>query len=219
MLSWRPSGLIIAGLEHTDAARAMMRAAGIPIVEVMDVDGPAVAASVGISHVSAGRLMAREIAARGYRNICYLGAATPGDHRARKRLDGFREGLSEMGLELMDQILYEGGSGFGTGRDMTAKMLERHPDADFFYYNTDLNAAGGLLCCLEKGIDVPGKVGLAGFNAFGILAGLPMQIATMDSRRQETGRRAAELVASGELTKEVVRLEPVFLPGETVRSL
>jgi hypothetical protein len=39
MLSWRPSGLIVAGLEHTEAARAMMANAGIPVVEVMDVDG------------------------------------------------------------------------------------------------------------------------------------------------------------------------------------
>ncbi|MEO5621274.1 MAG: LacI family DNA-binding transcriptional regulator, partial [Cypionkella sp.] len=32
MLSWRPSGVIIAGLEHTEAAHAMMAQAGIPIV-------------------------------------------------------------------------------------------------------------------------------------------------------------------------------------------
>jgi LacI family gluconate utilization system Gnt-I transcriptional repressor len=67
MLSWRPSGLIVAGLEHTEAARAMMANAGIPVVEVMDVDGDPVAAAVGISHEAAGRDMAREIARRGYR--------------------------------------------------------------------------------------------------------------------------------------------------------
>ena len=39
MLSWRPSGIIIAGLEHTAAARAMMAQAGIPMVEIMDIDG------------------------------------------------------------------------------------------------------------------------------------------------------------------------------------
>ena len=39
MLSWRPSGVIVAGLEHSDAARAMLQNAGIPIVEIMDVDG------------------------------------------------------------------------------------------------------------------------------------------------------------------------------------
>jgi len=219
MLSWRPSGLIVAGLEHTDAARAMMRAAGVPVVEVMDLDGDPVAASVGISHFASGRVMAEQIVKRGYRNICYLGAATPGDHRARKRLEGFEQGLAEAGVSLLDRMLYEGGSGFGTGRDMTQKMLAKHPEADFFYYNTDLNAAGGLLYCLEAGIDVPGNVGLAGFNAFDILAGLPMRLATMDSRRQETGRKAAELIAAGALTDEQVTLEPVFVAGETVRAI
>src|SRR6056297_1001673 len=38
MLSWRPSGVIIAGLEHSDASRAMLKAAGVPVVEIMDVD-------------------------------------------------------------------------------------------------------------------------------------------------------------------------------------
>ncbi|NND40562.1 MAG: LacI family DNA-binding transcriptional regulator, partial [Silicimonas sp.] len=33
MLSWRPSGVILAGLEHSDASRAMLSSAGIPIVE------------------------------------------------------------------------------------------------------------------------------------------------------------------------------------------
>jgi LacI family gluconate utilization system Gnt-I transcriptional repressor len=50
MLSWRPSGVIIAGLEHSDASRAMLRQAGCPVVEIMDVDGHPVDACVGISH-------------------------------------------------------------------------------------------------------------------------------------------------------------------------
>ncbi|MEC7962584.1 MAG: LacI family DNA-binding transcriptional regulator, partial [Pseudomonadota bacterium] len=54
MLSWRPSGVIIAGLEHSEASRAMLRAAGIPVVEIMDVDGDPIDAMVGISHRRAG---------------------------------------------------------------------------------------------------------------------------------------------------------------------
>ncbi len=54
MLSWRPSGVIIAGLEHSEASSAMLRAAGIPIVEIMDVDGEPVDSMVGISHRRAG---------------------------------------------------------------------------------------------------------------------------------------------------------------------
>ncbi|MCT4683505.1 MAG: LacI family DNA-binding transcriptional regulator, partial [Roseicyclus sp.] len=145
MLSWRPSGLIVAGLEHNEAARAMMATAGIPIVEVMDVDGDPVAACVGISHVEAGRQMAREIAARGYRRIGYCGSSSIKDHRAQKRRQGFEQGLAEAGLSLADACLYAGTSGFGTGRGMTAEILGRTPDLDFLYYNSDINAAGGLL--------------------------------------------------------------------------
>ena len=218
MLSWRPSGLIVAGLEHTDAARAMMANAGIPIVEVMDVDGDPVAACVGISHVEAGRQMAREITARGYRRIGYCGSSSIKDHRAQKRRRGFEEGLAEAGLQLADACLYAGASGFGTGRGMTREILARTPDLDFLYYNSDINAAGGLLYCLETGMDIPGRLGLAGFNSFEVLDGLPMRIATMDSQRHEIGRRAAELIAADALSDEVTTLAPVFLPGDTIRG-
>jgi LacI family gluconate utilization system Gnt-I transcriptional repressor len=217
MLSWRPSGLIVAGLEHTDAARAMMKNAGIPVVEVMDVDGAPVAAAVGISHEKAGHDMAREIVARSYRRIAYLGSSSPADHRAQKRLAGLRKGLAEAGLGLADERFYDGGSGFGIGRAMTEEVLTRSPDLDFLYYNTDMNAAGGLIYCLGQGMDIPGRIGLAGFNAFEVANGLPMRIATMDSQRHAIGQRAAELVAANALTDEIVRLEPVLLPGDTMR--
>ncbi len=218
MLSWRPSGLIVAGLEHSDAARAMMANAGIPVVEVMDVDGDPVAACVGISHHEAGRKMAREIAQRGYRRIGYCGSSSIADHRAQKRRQGFVAGLAETGLQLTDSCLYAGTSGFGTGRAMTAEIMTRTPDLDFLYFNSDINAAGGLLYCLEQGMDIPGQIGLAGFNSFEVLDGLPMRIATMDSQRHEIGRRAAELIAANELTDAVITLDPVFLPGDTVRG-
>ena len=61
MLSWRPSGVIVAGLEHSPNARAMLENSGIPIVEIMDVDGDAIDSVVGISHKRAGLEMARAI--------------------------------------------------------------------------------------------------------------------------------------------------------------
>lgn len=219
MLSWRPSGLIVAGLEHNDAARAMLANAGIPVVEVMDVDGDPVAAAVGIHHRKAGRRMAEEILARGYRRIGYLGSRAQGDFRAQKRLAGLEEGLAAAGLTLADRCYYDGRSGFATGRAMTDEILTRTPDLDFLYYNSDVNAAGGLLYGLERGLDIPGTVGIAGFNGFDLLDGMPMRIATMDSRRTDIGRRAAELIAANALTDEVVELEPVFLPGQTVRAI
>ena len=66
MLSWRPSGVIVAGLEHSEASRAMLSRAGVPVVEIMDTDGDPIDACVGISHRRAGREMAEAILAAGY---------------------------------------------------------------------------------------------------------------------------------------------------------
>ena len=220
MLSWRPSGVIIAGLEHTEAAKAMMRAAGIPVVEIMDVDGKPVDAAVGISHRRAGREMAKAILKAGYRNIGFMGTKMPLDHRARKRFEGFTEALAKGGVEVMDQEFYSGGSALAKGREMTQQMLERSPELDFLYYSNDMIGAGGLLYLLDQGIDVPGQIGLAGFNGVELLQGLPRRLASMDACRRESGRRAAEIIAArvaGEEGEKFVELTPKIAFGDTLK--
>ena len=78
MLSWRPAGLIVAGLEHSDPARRMLGAADCPVVEVMDVDGTPVAHCVGISHLQAGQDMAGSFWTRG------TGASDLSERRCRR---------------------------------------------------------------------------------------------------------------------------------------
>ena len=224
MLSWRPSGVIIAGLEHTDAAQAMLRNAGIPVVEIMDTDGQPIDAMVGISHRRAGRMMAEAILQEGYRRIGFLGTKMPLDHRARKRFEGFTEGLAKAGVEVTDREFYSGGSGLAKGREMTRAMLARSPDLDFLYFSNDMIAAGGLLHCRDAGIEVPGRIGLAGFNGIELLEGLPQRLATMDACRRQIGEAAARIVAARTTDEgddpgggERVVLTPTVSFGETLR--
>lgn len=222
MLSWRPSGIIIAGLEHTDASKAMLRASGIPVVEIMDTDGDPIDAVVGISHRRAGVAIGEAIVAAGYRRIGFMGTKMPLDHRARKRFEGLTQALAKAGLEIEDQEFYSGGSGFVKGREMTEAMLARSPDLDFLYYSNDMIGAGGLLWCLEQGIDVPGQIGLAGFNGVNLLHGLPKLLATMDACRNEIGRRAAQIIAKRAGSPEIaggqrIELTPALSLGDTLR--
>ncbi|MCB1336524.1 MAG: LacI family DNA-binding transcriptional regulator [Maritimibacter sp.] len=227
MLSWRPSGVIIAGLEHSDASKAMLRGAGIPVVEIMDTDGTPIDSVVGISHRRAGRMMAEAIAKAGYKRIGFLGTKLSLDHRARKRFEGFTEALAKAGLEIADQEFYEGGSSLQKGREMTEAILKRTPDLDFLYYSNDIIGAGGLLYCSDHGIDVPNKVGLAGFNDISMLKGFSKRLATMDSGRGEIGTKAAEIIAArveagdeGMTEGKGVRIEltPTIDFGDTLRK-
>nr|WP_309502872.1 LacI family DNA-binding transcriptional regulator [uncultured Roseovarius sp.] len=222
MLSWRPSGVIIAGLEHSEASRAMLKASGIPVVEIMDVDGTPVDSVVGISHRRAGEKMANAILRAGYQRIGFLGTKMPRDHRARKRFEGFTDALAKGGVEIADQEFYEGGSALVKGREMTQDILKRDPELDFLYYSNDMIGAGGLLWLLEQGVEIPGQMGLAGFNGLNLLKGLPRELATMDACRNEIGRRAAEIIAArlhddADHSPVRVALEPTISYGDTLR--
>lgn len=224
MLSWRPSGVIIAGLEHSEAARAMLRQSGIPVVEIMDTDGVPIDACVGISHRRAGRKMAEEIIAAGYQRIGFMGTKMPLDHRARKRFEGFTRTLAKAGIEIADQEFYSGGSALAKGREMTAKMIARTPDLDFLYYSNDMIGAGGLLYLLEQGVDIPYQIGLAAFNGVELLDGLPRRLATMDACRREIGIKAAQIIAArnaglGDTVENIVTLSPTLTLGDTLRRV
>ncbi len=101
---------------------------------------------------------------------------------------------------------------------MTAAVLNRTPDVDFLYYSNDMIGAGGLLYCLAQGIDVPGRIGLAGFNGVELLDGLPRKLATMDACRLEIGRKAARIIAEAPQASQVEELFPTLEPGDTIRQ-
>ena len=221
MLSWQPSGLIVAGLEHSDATRRMLVQAGCPVVEIMDVDGDPVGHCVGISHLQAGRETAQQILSRGYRRIGFIGTKMPQDFRARKRFDGFTDALAAQGVTLADTEHYSGESSIETGRLLTAQMMARTPDVDCIFYSSDVMSVGGLMHCLANGLSVPGDIALAGFNNLQILQGLPVLLATTDACRGRIGVRAAEIILAARDKKEegspiLERLAPAFHPGQTL---
>ena len=222
MLSWRPSGIIIAGLEQSETSRAMLINSGIPVVQIMDIDGDPIDAMVGISHRRAGRKMAEAILKSGYQNIGFMGTQMPLDHRARKRFEGFTQALAKQGVEIMDQEFYTGGSALAKGREMTAAMMARSPDLDFMYYSNDMIGAGGLLHLREQGIEIPRQMGLAGFNKIELIDGLPQKLATMDSCRFEIGQMAAQIISARNNPSlkpmgNVIELSPKIAYGDTLR--
>ncbi|RZK89588.1 MAG: LacI family DNA-binding transcriptional regulator, partial [Methylobacterium sp.] len=73
LLSWRPAGLVLTGLEHNPDTVALLRAAGIRVVEMIDTDGPGLDLVVGFSNRAVGEASAAHLVARGYRRIGYVG--------------------------------------------------------------------------------------------------------------------------------------------------
>ena len=104
-------------------------------------------------------------------------------------------------------------------------MMERSPELDFLYYSNDMIGAGGMLWLLDQGIDIPGQIGLAGFNGVELLEGLPRQLASMDACRFEIGEAAAKIILERNSLPEdaepegpqQITLAPTISYGDTLR--
>jgi LacI family gluconate utilization system Gnt-I transcriptional repressor len=198
ILSWRPAGILVAGLEHTDRARAMLKGCGVRVVELLDIDGEGIDIIVGSSQRMAGRKSAEHLLARNYRRIGYVGHDIRVDIRAGKRLEGFRAVMRENGLAFVDQEFHPtGGSSVEAGRIGLARLLKRQTDLDAIYFSNDDLALGGYFHCLEHDIAVPTDLALFGYNGLEITRLTPQPLSTIRTPRVAMGKAGANLLLSG----------------------
>ncbi|MCL5779020.1 LacI family DNA-binding transcriptional regulator [Limibaculum sp. FT325] len=213
LLSWRPAGMIVTGLEHSDGTRRLLAGCGARVAEIMDTDGTPVAACFGLSHRAVGAEMARHLLARGYRRFGYAGAFLDHDLRARKRRDGFIEAVRDAGARVVRELAPAERSSMLLGRRLTADLLACGERIDAIFFSNDDMAAGGLMHCLAHGVEVPGGVALAGFNGLELGEALPIPLTTFRSPRFEIGRAAAAWIAAAD---DVPAPPRVTLDGEIV---
>lgn len=197
LLSWRPAGLIVTGLEHNPGTRRRLMASGVRVAELLDTDGPGLDIVVGYSNRAAGEASARHLAGRSYRRIGYIGHDLTKDKRAAKRYAGFREGLSAAGLALAGEERVASPSSVEAGRHGLESLLARVPDLDAAYFSNDDMALGGYFHCLAHGIAVPGRLALFGYNGLDVGRLMPQPLATIRTPRVEAGATAARLLCAG----------------------
>ncbi|MEZ5755933.1 MAG: LacI family DNA-binding transcriptional regulator [Paracoccaceae bacterium] len=220
LLAWRPSAVVLTGLEHSARTREMLLRAGVPVVEIMDSDGPGIDCVVGLSQRAAGRDMGRAVLAAGHRHVVLLQSGQQGDRRQESRFSGFAETLEAAGVPILGRLAYDGASSVPKGRALAEAAIARWPEVDFLYCTNDMIAAGALFALQAAGRAVPGQTGIAGFSGLEILDGLAPRIATTDTGRFEIGRKAGEMIlarldgAARGLRHEIA---PRLDPGGTLR--
>ncbi|MEM8821086.1 MAG: LacI family DNA-binding transcriptional regulator [Pseudomonadota bacterium] len=218
LLSWRPRGLILSGLEHTDEVRRIVRKTGVRTAEIMDIDGDPMSACFGFSQEAAGAEMARYLLSRGYRQFGYVGSYSGLDLRALKRFEAFAATVQAAGAQILAERVAHEPSSMLVGRQLTNEILGQNSQPEVLYYSNDDLAAGGLMHCLAKGIGVPKDLAIAGCNGLDFLDALPMRITTTKTPRFEIGAAAAAWVTTGDNAGAQAQrqsLETTIIEGDT----
>ncbi|KAA0596275.1 LacI family transcriptional regulator [Azospirillum lipoferum] len=168
------------------------RAKDLPLL-LLDTDPRPGACTVTDDSVLGGRLAARLLTERGFRRIaCITG---PGRHpRSRARLAGFVEELGKAGLTLEPALLREADLTIPGGYAAAADLLDSGEAPEAVFAFNDLMAAGVLRAAAERGLAVPDRLSVLGYDDIELAAYLTPPLSTIRQSAGLLGARAAELL-------------------------
>lgn len=193
-LSRRIDGLYLTGLIHTPETVRMLRQAGIPVVEGGNLAPEPIDMVVGYSNERAAREITRYLVRRGYAPIGYIGALPVDNDRARDRRRGYEAALRAARRKVDDSLCVETALEIDAGAQAMATLLDRRPDVRAVFCSADAIAIGALYECQRRGIAVPGRIAIAGFDDLRIASHVVPRLTTVRIPRYEIGQRAARLL-------------------------
>lgn len=222
VLSWQPAGLILTGRSHSPRSIEMVRNAGLPLVEIWDLNSSPLDVSVGVDHYDSGFEMGRYLVSLGYRALGYVGTLHDVANAATARLDGFSKAVADSGGGLERQFCLNDAASYYPGYYGTEQLLATGADIECIYYQNDAMAFGGLQYCLRAGLSVPDDIGIAGWGDMLIASVLNMRLTSIHVSHLKLGKAAAEAMVarvSGEPINATTDIGFRLVPGATVRRI
>ncbi len=216
MLTRRPEGVILTGGNHTPKACAMLRAAGIPVVETWDLPAAPIEHTVGFSNAAASAALVRHLHAKGYQNIAFIGGTSNRDTRGADRRRGYSEAIRELGLPDGRVISFgQPPISMAQGAEAITQLVRQWPDVDAVVCVSDLSAFGALMECQRRGWKVPKRIAIAGFGDFEVSRSCHPRLTTVAVDCAGIGHAAGELLLRAiEAAREGRKLPPetVMIP-------
>lgn len=217
MMSWRPAGIMVTSVFHTQKSRNILQNANIPVVEMMNISDKPIEICIGFDHYEAGRILAEHLLLLGYRKFGYVGW-NEGDLSAAMRFKAIETSLRKANCSIAAPDLFDGPPNLADGKLGLAKLLGLAPDVEAVFFSNDTAASGGLMYCLQHKISVPDQLAIAGFTGLESSQHLPLKLTTIQTNRFEIGRRSARYILSrlaGGKRQKTMDLNFELIEGET----
>jgi LacI family gluconate utilization system Gnt-I transcriptional repressor len=188
-----PDGILLCGLTHSPRVQQMLATSKVPVVSMMDLSDDPAQLCVGFSQLDAGETMTRYLIDKGRRRIGFMGAQL--DERTLKRRDGYRKAMAEAGLaDPQLELMVPDPSTIALGAELLGRMLAKIPDCDAIFCCNDDLAHGAVYQCQRRGIAVPERLAICGFNDLPASAWMKPSLTTVGTPRYRIGYEAATML-------------------------
>ena len=190
----RIDGAIVASAQLDEPFVDELACGPVPFVLLERPVSGVRAASVRAKSRQGGVQGVRYLIERGYSQIAFVGGL-PSWASAIERLEGYRQGMIEAGLQ--DQIrVVEGDWSLESGRRAALALLHGSEPPDAIFAANDVMAIGVLQAARELGLSTPGNVAVMGYDDFYTASLVSPALTTIRMPAYELGLKAAELMLS-----------------------
>ncbi|MFC5406972.1 LacI family DNA-binding transcriptional regulator [Cohnella soli] len=164
----------------------------VPCVNFEDVVGPRMS-SVISDDKEGGRLAGRKLAEAGHRNIGYING--PQHLRiCKSRYAGFVEALADAGITHRPEYVAVGDFSGASGAEAAIGLLQANPGITALFCANDLMAMGAMMALAGRGIAVPQRVSVVGYDGDPFTAYATPPLTTIRHDRESVGERAAAMM-------------------------
>jgi LacI family transcriptional regulator len=146
-----------------------------------------------IDQAEAAAVMTAQLIALGHRRIGFV----MGDRKyasSERRFEGFCRALADANIELDTRLIQRGEYNFESGSRAAQALLALDPPPTAIFASSDDMAAGVLAAAHRLGIDVPGRLSVAGFDDTDLAAVVWPPLTTIHQPVRELGYAAADLL-------------------------
>jgi LacI family transcriptional regulator len=202
LMAHRVEGIIVAAPDLGEAdVRAQLPSTSPPIVFLKSEPSPG-SSTILIDNYGGGRLATEHLLALGRRRIGHL--AGPLDwHEARDRQHGWRDALEQAGVEPGPVV----GGNWTSERGAAAfeELLDQAPDLDGLFVANDQMALGAMSVANRKGIAIPDRLAVVGFDGMEEGAFFTPSLTTINQPLRELGQLAVREVIGAVRGGEAIR--------------
>ena len=213
LLSRRIDGLLLSPVqEKQDDVEELIRLR-IPLVIFARHFEDLPVNEVRSDDIKAGYIATSHLIERGAKRILMVNGYL---HKspARLRFKGYKQALSEYGIDYSDELLIVGDIGMEDGKKAIDKVLSRGISFDGVFAYNDMLALGAMKALKERGIRIPEEVKVVGCDDILFSAITTPSLTTVKMKKYEMGYEAFKLLIK--VLKGKKRIEKKVLDVELI---
>lgn len=184
-------GVVVMGYDPSDPEMRRLVASGLPCITIDADPGEPHCGYVMSENRDGAAQAVRHLHGLGHTRIATI-AGPPWTRPGLDRLEGYREEMGRLGVEVRDEYVIEGDFYDESGYRTTRQLLELAEPPTAVFAASDLMAAGALRAANELGVRVPEDLAVVGFDDITVAALIQPALTTIRQDMHSIGEAAAE---------------------------